>query len=200
MRSVGNIWVKTAGAVKLTAVNEERTQVNNNMNYWFWFFDKHSSHRKRGIYSSIFQWWAVLHEMELRSWGHWVCNRLSLAVEVMCSKEARQAFVCVNVMIIFAILVVCGKFFCQLKRTDILAIFFVYRHRSVPGLSERFELFVCHKEICNSYTELNDPVVQREMFKLQSKVSSYGSFFTRGYIHDQGRLDLPLIGSSLKYV
>ena len=64
--------------------------------------------------------------------------------------------------------------------------FFVYRHRSVPGLSERFELFVCRKEICNSYTELNDPVVQREMFKLQSKVSSYGSFFTlftRGYIH-----------------
>ena len=56
--------------------------------------------------------------------------------------------------------------------------FFVDRHRSVPGLSERFELFVCRKEICNSYTELNDPVMQREMFKLQSQVSSYGSFFT----------------------
>ena len=48
----------------------------------------------------------------------------------------------------------------------------------MPGLSERFELFVCRKEICNSYTELNDPVVQREMFRLQSKVSSYRSFFT----------------------
>lgn len=47
-------------------------------------------------------------------------------------------------------------------------------HRLVPGLSERFELFVCRKEICNSYTELNDPVVQREMFKLQSKDKSAG--------------------------
>ncbi|XP_015756409.1 PREDICTED: lysine--tRNA ligase-like isoform X2 [Acropora digitifera] len=47
-------------------------------------------------------------------------------------------------------------------------------HRSVPGLSERFELFVCRKEICNSYTELNDPVMQREMFKLQSKDKSAG--------------------------
>ena len=44
------------------------------------------------------------------------------------------------------------------------------RHRSVPGLTERFELFVCQKEICNAYTELNDPVVQREMFELQAKV------------------------------
>ncbi|XP_074616109.1 lysine--tRNA ligase-like isoform X1 [Acropora palmata] len=47
-------------------------------------------------------------------------------------------------------------------------------HRLVPGLSERFELFVCRKEICNSYTELNDPVVQREMFRLQSKDKSAG--------------------------
>ena len=45
------------------------------------------------------------------------------------------------------------------------------RHRSVPGLSERFELFVCRKEVCNAYTELNDPVVQREMFQLQAKVN-----------------------------
>ena len=51
-------------------------------------------------------------------------------------------------------------------------MFIFNRHRSVRGLSERFELFVCHKEICNSYTELNDPVVQRDMFRLQSKVSS----------------------------
>lgn len=47
-------------------------------------------------------------------------------------------------------------------------------HRSVPGLSERFELFICRKEVCNAYTELNDPAVQREMFKLQSKDKAAG--------------------------
>nr|XP_058954595.1 lysine--tRNA ligase-like [Pocillopora verrucosa] len=47
-------------------------------------------------------------------------------------------------------------------------------HRSVPGLSERFELFVCRKEVCNAYTELNDPVVQREMFQLQAKDKDAG--------------------------
>lgn len=34
-------------------------------------------------------------------------------------------------------------------------------HRSIPGLCERFEAFVCKKEICNAYTELNDPFDQR---------------------------------------
>jgi len=48
-----------------------------------------------------------------------------------------------------------------------------YRHRSTPGLTERFELFVCRKEICNAYTELNDPAVQREMFLNQAKVSLF---------------------------
>lgn len=42
-------------------------------------------------------------------------------------------------------------------------------HRSIPGLTERFELFICYKEACNAYTELNDPLVQREMFALQTK-------------------------------
>ena len=45
-----------------------------------------------------------------------------------------------------------------------------HRHRSISGLTERFELFVCQKEICNAYTELNDPMVQRDMFTLQAKV------------------------------
>eukprot|EP00794_Sanderia_malayensis_P019168 gene19167-21089_t len=47
-------------------------------------------------------------------------------------------------------------------------------HRDVKGLTERFELFVCHKEICNAYTELNDPAVQRERFKQQSKDEAAG--------------------------
>jgi hypothetical protein len=49
-------------------------------------------------------------------------------------------------------------------------LIFFFRHRSIPGLTERFELFVCTKEICNAYTELNDPVVQRERFQQQAAV------------------------------
>lgn len=40
-------------------------------------------------------------------------------------------------------------------------------HRSRPGLTERFELFLGTREICNSYTELNDPVDQRRRFAQQ---------------------------------
>ncbi|KAK3085373.1 hypothetical protein FSP39_002339 [Pinctada imbricata] len=47
-------------------------------------------------------------------------------------------------------------------------------HRSIPGLTERFELFVCKKEICNAYTELNDPVVQRDRFAQQAKDKAAG--------------------------
>lgn len=47
-------------------------------------------------------------------------------------------------------------------------------HRSEPGLTERFELFVCKKEISNAYTELNDPVVQRERFEQQAKDKAAG--------------------------
>ncbi|KAL7745172.1 hypothetical protein ACLKA6_008225 [Drosophila palustris] len=47
-------------------------------------------------------------------------------------------------------------------------------HRSVPGLTERFELFVAKKEICNAYTELNDPVVQRERFEQQASDKAAG--------------------------
>jgi hypothetical protein len=43
-------------------------------------------------------------------------------------------------------------------------------HRSVQGLTERFELFIMKKEVVNAYTELNDPVVQRERFEQQAKV------------------------------
>jgi len=58
-------------------------------------------------------------------------------------------------------------------------------HRSKPGLTERFELFVCRKEIANAYTELNDPLVQRQMFTNQSKDKAAGDdesmFYDEGF-------------------
>ncbi|CAA7016136.1 unnamed protein product [Microthlaspi erraticum] len=42
-------------------------------------------------------------------------------------------------------------------------------HRSSPGLTERFELFINKHELANAYTELNDPVVQRQRFADQLK-------------------------------
>lgn len=47
-------------------------------------------------------------------------------------------------------------------------------HRSKPGLTERFELFVMGKELCNAYTELNDPAVQRQQFELQAAAKNSG--------------------------
>ncbi|XP_073440890.1 lysine--tRNA ligase isoform X2 [Dendrobates tinctorius] len=47
-------------------------------------------------------------------------------------------------------------------------------HRTEKGLTERFELFVMKKEICNAYTELNDPVRQRELFEDQAKAKAAG--------------------------
>ncbi|KAM0828637.1 hypothetical protein ACQ4PT_067396 [Festuca glaucescens] len=40
-------------------------------------------------------------------------------------------------------------------------------HRSRSGLTERFELFINKHEVCNAYTELNDPLVQRQRFEEQ---------------------------------
>ena len=47
-------------------------------------------------------------------------------------------------------------------------------HRSKPGLTERFELFVNTREVCNAYTELNDPRVQRDRFQDQAKAKAAG--------------------------
>jgi lysyl-tRNA synthetase class 2 len=48
------------------------------------------------------------------------------------------------------------------------------KHRSKAGLVERFELIVNGKEIANAYTELNDPIDQRERFEDQSKLMERG--------------------------
>ncbi|CAI6342303.1 unnamed protein product [Periconia digitata] len=47
-------------------------------------------------------------------------------------------------------------------------------HRDIPGLCERFEAFVCKKEICNAYTELNDPFDQRLRFEEQANQKAQG--------------------------
>jgi lysyl-tRNA synthetase class 2 len=47
-------------------------------------------------------------------------------------------------------------------------------HRDIPGLTERFELFVMTKEVVNSFTELNDPIKQRELFEGQMKAKADG--------------------------
>jgi lysyl-tRNA synthetase class 2 len=48
------------------------------------------------------------------------------------------------------------------------------KHRSKPGLVERFELMVNGKEIANAYSELNDPIDQRERFEEQMKLMERG--------------------------
>ncbi|WP_454980864.1 lysine--tRNA ligase [Capnocytophaga haemolytica] len=47
-------------------------------------------------------------------------------------------------------------------------------HRNDPNLTERFELMVCGKEIANAYSELNDPIEQRERFEEQLRLSEKG--------------------------
>ena len=47
-------------------------------------------------------------------------------------------------------------------------------HRENPDLTERFELMVCGKEIANAYSELNDPIDQRERFEAQLKLANRG--------------------------
>ncbi|MDF0719617.1 lysine--tRNA ligase [Kaistella sp. PBT33-4] len=48
------------------------------------------------------------------------------------------------------------------------------KHRSKEGLTERFELMICGKEVANAYSELNDPIDQRERFESQLALSERG--------------------------
>ena len=47
-------------------------------------------------------------------------------------------------------------------------------HRDDPSLTERFELMICGKELANAYTELNDPIDQKERFEEQLKLAAKG--------------------------
>jgi lysyl-tRNA synthetase class 2 len=53
-------------------------------------------------------------------------------------------------------------------------------HRSRAGLCERFEAFMCTKEICNAYTELNDPFDQRDRFMEQTRQKDQGDDEAQG--------------------
>lgn len=55
-------------------------------------------------------------------------------------------------------------------------------HRENPDLTERFELMVCGKEIANAYSELNDPIDQRERFEHQMELAKKGDDEATGVI------------------
>lgn len=57
-------------------------------------------------------------------------------------------------------------------------------HRDNPELTERFELMVCGKEIANAYSELNDPIDQRERFEDQMRLAEKGDDEANGTIDE----------------
>jgi len=57
-------------------------------------------------------------------------------------------------------------------------------HRDNPELTERFELMVCGKEIANAYSELNDPIDQRQRFENQMALAEKGDDEANGIIDE----------------
>jgi lysyl-tRNA synthetase class 2 len=57
-------------------------------------------------------------------------------------------------------------------------------HRDNPELTERFELMVCGKEVANAYSELNDPIDQRERFEDQMRLAEKGDDEANGTIDE----------------
>merc|ERR1712013_896709 len=65
-------------------------------------------------------------------------------------------------------------------------------HRSKEGLTERFEMFVNTKEICNAYTELNDPERQMQCFMGQAAAKEAGDDRRgRGVVRGAGGVQVP---------
>jgi lysyl-tRNA synthetase, class II len=58
------------------------------------------------------------------------------------------------------------------------------QHRDNPELTERFELMVCGKEVANAYSELNDPIDQRERFEDQMRLAEKGDDEATGMIDE----------------
>ncbi|TRX20616.1 lysine--tRNA ligase [Flavobacterium franklandianum] len=58
------------------------------------------------------------------------------------------------------------------------------QHRENPELTERFELMVCGKEVANAYSELNDPIDQRERFEDQMRLAEKGDDEASGTIDE----------------
>ncbi|HMU78994.1 MAG TPA: lysine--tRNA ligase [Microthrixaceae bacterium] len=55
-------------------------------------------------------------------------------------------------------------------------------HRSVPGVAERFEVFVAGRELANAYSELNDPVQQRERMESATAIGAEVSEVDEGFL------------------
>ncbi|EOD34193.1 putative Lysyl-tRNA synthetase [Emiliania huxleyi CCMP1516] len=70
-------------------------------------------------------------------------------------------------------------------------------HRSKPGLTERFELFANYHEMCNAYTELNDPVEQRARFAAQATWRRKAAGDDEAMFVDDGFITAP--GPALEY-